>query len=197
MYDESTPRVPVAGRIKVAPAPSPNSTAVVRSVQSMILVSFSAAMTSMCLPCPDAMSPSATLSAYTNPAHAAPTSKAAAFLAPSTACRSHAADGSSRSGEAVAYTIASTSSGVRAFCSSTCSAAALPMQALVSSLLETRRSRIPVRSRIHWSERSEEHTSELQSLRHLVCRLLLEKKKRLARTPDRPMLLPALSAHPS
>src|SRR5205814_10422061 len=28
--------------------------------------------------------------------------------------------------------------------------------------------------RIHW--RSEEHTSELQSLRHLVCRLLLEKK---------------------
>src|SRR5258705_14007638 len=27
--------------------------------------------------------------------------------------------------------------------------------------------------------RSEEHTSELQSLRHLVCRLLLEKKKHL------------------
>src|SRR5205814_8445828 len=36
----------------------------------------------------------------------------------------------------------------------------------------------------HWQRRcgfcrfrSEEHTSELQSLRHLVCRLLLEKKK--------------------
>src|SRR5437899_3884334 len=29
--------------------------------------------------------------------------------------------------------------------------------------------------RVH--SRSEEHTSELQSLRHLVCRLLLEKKK--------------------
>src|ERR1035441_10828939 len=28
--------------------------------------------------------------------------------------------------------------------------------------------------------RSEEHTSELQSLRHLVCRLLLEKKKKHA-----------------
>src|ERR1035438_10783704 len=28
--------------------------------------------------------------------------------------------------------------------------------------------------------RSEEHTSELQSLRHLVCRLLLEKKNRRA-----------------
>src|SRR5947199_7808132 len=30
--------------------------------------------------------------------------------------------------------------------------------------------------------RSEEHTSELQSLRHLVCRLLLEKKKRTSAT---------------
>src|SRR5262245_63553411 len=30
--------------------------------------------------------------------------------------------------------------------------------------------------------RSEEHTSELQSLRHLVCRLLLEKKKTQKRT---------------
>src|SRR5438045_4954174 len=32
------------------------------------------------------------------------------------------------------------------------------------------------RSSSPW-RRSEEHTSELQSLRHLVCRLLLEKKK--------------------
>src|ERR1039458_6934301 len=33
--------------------------------------------------------------------------------------------------------------------------------------------------RMRWrrASRSEEHTSELQSLRHLVCRLLLEKKK--------------------
>src|SRR5262245_3931113 len=31
-------------------------------------------------------------------------------------------------------------------------------------------------------KRSEEHTSELQSLRHLVCRLLLEKKKRRSST---------------
>src|ERR1039458_364396 len=30
------------------------------------------------------------------------------------------------------------------------------------------------------TSRSEEHTSELQSLRHLVCRLLLEKKNRHA-----------------
>src|SRR3989441_4203466 len=35
--------------------------------------------------------------------------------------------------------------------------------------------------------RSEEHTSELQSLAYLVCRLLLEKKKKIAerRTVDR------------
>src|SRR5437899_5191066 len=35
---------------------------------------------------------------------------------------------------------------------------------------------IPRRPPFAW--RSEEHTSELQSLRHLVCRLLLEKKKK-------------------
>src|SRR5262245_63400174 len=34
------------------------------------------------------------------------------------------------------------------------------------------------RSSTNRAARSEEHTSELQSLRHLVCRLLLEKKKK-------------------
>src|ERR1035441_10996867 len=34
--------------------------------------------------------------------------------------------------------------------------------------------------------RSEEHTSELQSLRHLVCRLLLEKKKKNKKTYVQP-----------
>src|SRR5438045_5791413 len=38
-------------------------------------------------------------------------------------------------------------------------------QAIISSILAL-------------ASRSEEHTSELQSLRHLVCRLLLEKKKK-------------------
>src|ERR1039458_10748974 len=33
-----------------------------------------------------------------------------------------------------------------------------------------------------WTGRSEEHTSELQSLRHLVCRLLLEKKYKTTTT---------------
>src|SRR5205814_3418098 len=35
----------------------------------------------------------------------------------------------------------------------------------------------PVAGSSSSNTRSEEHTSELQSLRHLVCRLLLEKKK--------------------
>src|SRR5205814_6146177 len=39
-------------------------------------------------------------------------------------------------------------------------------------------SRMVVSAASHDSLRSEEHTSELQSLRHLVCRLLLEKKKK-------------------
>src|SRR2546425_9374786 len=33
-------------------------------------------------------------------------------------------------------------------------------------------------------DRSEEHTSELQSLAYLVCRLLLEKKKKIERQQD-------------
>src|SRR3712207_7698538 len=39
--------------------------------------------------------------------------------------------------------------------------------------------RDPVRARLHVreAERSEEHTSELQSRQYLVCRLLLEKKQ--------------------
>src|SRR3989441_4887322 len=34
------------------------------------------------------------------------------------------------------------------------------------------------------AKRSEEHTSELQSLAYLVCRLLLEKKKKNTQTPQ-------------
>src|SRR5690606_40903956 len=37
---------------------------------------------------------------------------------------------------------------------------------------------VPLRRRDEPRERSEEHTSELQSRENLVCRLLLEKKKR-------------------
>src|ERR1035438_10787755 len=41
-------------------------------------------------------------------------------------------------------------------------------------------------------DRSEEHTSELQSLRHLVCRLLLEKKDIIRRDSDLPSTLTTL-----
>src|SRR5215208_8500167 len=41
---------------------------------------------------------------------------------------------------------------------------------------------VTAESRISPPSRSEEHTSELQSRGHLVCRLLLEKKKTKART---------------
>src|SRR5438552_14320979 len=45
--------------------------------------------------------------------------------------------------------------------------------------------------------RSEEHTSELQSPDHLVCRLLLEKKKRstVVLRADRLSLLPLIPRH--
>src|SRR5881396_3535600 len=84
------PRPPALLRTSVAPAPSPNSTAVARSVQSMIEVSFSEATTSTCSACSEATSPSATLSAYRKPVHAAWTSNAPACLAPSRAWRSQA-----------------------------------------------------------------------------------------------------------
>src|SRR2546425_1124694 len=41
-------------------------------------------------------------------------------------------------------------------------------------------------------ERSEEHTSELQSLAYLVCRLLLEKKKKKRSTSIQNYLLPPI-----
>src|SRR2546422_2215691 len=43
------------------------------------------------------------------------------------------------------------------------------------------RRRVPLAVQDVLHDRSEEHTSELQSRLHLVCRLLLEKKKKKAR----------------
>src|SRR3989449_529430 len=45
----------------------------------------------------------------------------------------------------------------------------------------------PLGIRIGQDDRSEEHTSELQSRLHLVCRLLLEKKKRQLDCSNTPM----------
>src|SRR5258708_21454791 len=51
-----------------------------------------------------------------------------------------------------------------------------PIQSLLGSF-QTHQYQSLTRSPPHSSVRSEEHTSELQSPDHLVCRLLLEKKK--------------------
>src|SRR4051794_41624445 len=58
--------------------------------------------------------------------------------------------------------------------------ACFPTSAASSTRPAARAPRAP-RSTCRWSRRrrSEEHTSELQSPVHLVCRLLLEKKKNL------------------
>src|SRR5205823_14865836 len=44
-------------------------------------------------------------------------------------------------------------------------------------VLSTETTARPISGLMHYRHRSEEHTSELQSLAYLVCRLLLEKKK--------------------
>src|SRR6266480_5561511 len=61
---------------------------------------------------------------------------------------------------------------------------ALPISGNPSSLhhLGRRARRVVEESRQQIAERSEEHTSELQSHVNLVCRLLLEKKKKKIKT---------------
>src|SRR2546422_2154313 len=56
---------------------------------------------------------------------------------------------------------------------------ALPIFTFESSmnLRPSKRTPVPAASFARYGARSEEHTSELQSRLHLVCRLLLEKKK--------------------
>src|SRR5262245_62574212 len=65
----------------------------------------------------------------------------------------------------------------------------MPFSKLKASLRKAAERTIPrLRRRIArfaCTLRSEEHTSELQSLRHLVCRLLLEKKKHANRNTPR------------
>src|SRR2546422_7058541 len=67
-----------------------------------------------------------------------------------------------------------------------------PIPVPVNRLCEEARRKIPPGLKSHdWKleipdGRSEEHTSELQSRLHLVCRLLLEKKKKTRHTPHTP-----------
>src|SRR3712207_6963518 len=52
---------------------------------------------------------------------------------------------------------------------------------LESAFFEDRQHALPLLN-VQAGGRSEEHTSELQSRQYLVCRLLLEKKKKISRT---------------
>src|SRR2546430_12379304 len=71
----------------------------------------------------------------------------------------------------------STSSGTRDFPTSW-NSAAMPRSYSCSLLKPSLRPRATEKMQT-FTERSEEHTSELQSQSNLVCRLLLEKKKRI------------------
>src|SRR5260370_15810625 len=66
-----------------------------------------------------------------------------------------------------------------------------PYTTLFRSMADMLESGVPVVngyiSDLHGRERSEEHTSELQSHLNLVCRLLLEKKKRISYSTATPL----------
>src|SRR3712207_2635953 len=67
------------------------------------------------------------------------------------------------------------------YASPACPRSLMPMLKVMTSA-ELRVRRIDVSLRRACSSRSEEHTSELQSRQYLVCRLLLEKKKKTQTT---------------
>src|SRR5438552_9592514 len=73
---------------------------------------------------------------------------------------------------------------------------ALPISRSASARFRSVMSRAMVEAPITVpSSRSEEHTSELQSPDHLVCRLLLEKKKKALTTIRRADLASARASH--
>ena len=132
-----------------APAASPNSTQVVRSVQSTTGDRASAATTSIFLTRPLLKKAPATSSAYIKPEHAALTSIAGQW-APSRPCRRHAIEGDMTSPRMVAQRMKSSSSGLTPASSIAFSAASRARSVSVSEL-RTRRSFTPVRVVIHSS----------------------------------------------
>src|SRR6185312_6486924 len=96
-----------------APAPSPNSTAVVRSVQSVTSDSFSAPMTSALRAAPARMAWSAVPSAYEKPEHAVFRSYAAGAVTPSRAATLVATFGQRSIDEQVATVTRSMSAALR------------------------------------------------------------------------------------
>src|SRR3989449_6657396 len=71
-----------------------------------------------------------------------------------------------------------------------------PVATRYATAVRRRARREPLQQILGWEARSEEHTSELQSRLHLVCRLLLEKKKtHTLTTRDRPHQRPTACTH--
>src|SRR5205814_9730051 len=76
---------------------------------------------------------------------------------------------------------------------------ALPILVVADDRADARRiaeSGLTEHVRLNRLARSEEHTSELQSLRHLVCRLLLEKKKKTKEVHQRTQRSKRMLKHP-
>src|SRR5258706_1530144 len=73
-----------------------------------------------------------------------------------------------------------------------------PVNQIVQTIHDNSNSNAPVNAQVAPtpSSRSEEHTSELQSLTNLVCRLLLEKKKKRDTAYQRSNEQPAQAYHP-
>src|SRR5688572_3722356 len=144
------PGVSAASRT-TAPAPSPNSTQVSRSVQSMMRDIVSAPITSARRAWPNRTNWSATTRPYRKPEQAASTLNAGHALIPSFSCTRHATFGKMRSGVVVPTSTRSMSlGGTPAF--SSAARPALDARSLVYSLSAAMcRSSMPVRDLIHSS----------------------------------------------
>ena len=146
----------------IAPAPSPKRMHVPRSSQSVMRESTSAPITITVVAMPELICAIAWLRAYAKPAQAASMSMAPALCAPMSSATSAEIDGNERSGEAVAVRIRSISAGAMSARSTAWRAAMIARSVTVWSSRTTRRSAMPVRSRIHASSVSTR--SEISSL---------------------------------
>src|SRR2546422_1211247 len=95
---------------------------------------------------------------------------------------SHIRNGRGKSGRLTRKTITPT------ICARNCTRILITTSAAITSASRKKQKTVaipPITSSETYGKRSEEHTSELQSRLHLVCRLLLEKKKKKTNTPAR------------
>ena len=129
-----------------APAPSPNSTQVLRSSQFTTRDNTSTPTTRTFLNNPALMYVLAVIMEYTYPEQAADKSKAAAFLAPRLACTKHAVEGIAMSPVKVATMIQSKSSAVKFAASKAFFAASVAISDAFIPSGAIRRSLMPVRS---------------------------------------------------